>query len=231
MNSSWTDKHVRDIWKCETQVVYPPCDMKRLLEINSKQTINKSRGIISIGQFRPEKNHTLQIMSVIPVLKLYQDITFTIVGSCRNEDDLNRVNALKDLVRNLGFIQRIDFIVNGTEEDVRNALSNAKVGLHTMTDEHFGIGIIEYLAAGVIAIAHDSGGPKDDILVDHMGKRVGYLATTEEEYAQRLIEVFEMDHIKLDELRKNARVAVEERFSTHLFRQGFLDAIKFVERN
>ncbi len=42
-----------------------------------------------------------------------------------------------------------------------------------MTDEHFGIGIIEYMAAGVIPVAHNSGGPQMDIVVDYNGKQVG----------------------------------------------------------
>jgi alpha-1,2-mannosyltransferase len=33
-----------------------------------------------------------------------------------------------------------------------------------MTDEHFGISVVEYMAAGVVPIAHASGGPKADIV-------------------------------------------------------------------
>lgn len=42
--------------------------------------------------------------------------------------------------------------------------NNAKVGLHTMMEEHFGISIVEMMAAGLYTIAHNSGGPKDDII-------------------------------------------------------------------
>lgn len=227
MNSSWTDKHIRDIWKCDTVVVYPPCDMARLLKIPTSQN---QKGIISIGQFRPEKNHTLQIMSVAPVLKLYPSVTFKIVGSCRNEADRKRVEGLRTLIDSLDLGNRITLLVNGSEEEVRNALSEARVGLHTMTDEHFGIGVIEYMAAGVIAVAHNSGGPRDDILVNNMGKPVGFLATTKEEYTTTLMKIFKMTKADQDALIRNARVAVEERFSTNLFNRGILDGIRYVER-
>ena len=39
--------------------------------------------------------------------------------------------------------------------------------------------MVEYMAAGVVPIAHDSGGPKQDIVVPLDGNRpTGFLATT-----------------------------------------------------
>lgn len=48
-------------------------------------------------------------------------------------------------------------------------LSSGMIGLHTMEYEHFGITLVEMLAAGLIVIAHDSAGPKFDILKDNIG--------------------------------------------------------------
>ena len=48
-----------------------------------------------------------------------------------------------------------------------------------MWNEHFGIAVVELMAAGLITIAHDSGGPKMDIIQPGM---TGYLANTAEEY-------------------------------------------------
>jgi alpha-1,2-mannosyltransferase len=33
-----------------------------------------------------------------------------------------------------------------------------------MWNEHFGIGVVEMLAAGLVTVAHDSAGPKMDIV-------------------------------------------------------------------
>ena len=43
------------------------------------------------------------------------------------------------------------------------------------------------MAAGLITIAHNSGGPKADIIVPNSdGKRTGFLASTEDEYARAI---------------------------------------------
>lgn len=98
-----------------------------------------------------------------------------------------------------------------------------------MTDEHFGISIIEYMAAGVVAIAHNSGGPRDDILVDCGGERVGYLATSEQEYSDAMIKVLEMSDEAVEKIRRAARKSVRERFSDEAFARGITDAINAVK--
>jgi alpha-1,2-mannosyltransferase len=42
-----------------------------------------------------------------------------------------------------------------------------------MWNEHFGIGVVEYQAAGLISVVNDSGGPKEDIVVDVDGGPTG----------------------------------------------------------
>lgn len=51
-----------------------------------------------------------------------------------------------------------------------------------MENEHFGIGIVEMMAVGLLTIAHNSGGPRDDIMKCE-GRTVGFLATSPKEYA------------------------------------------------
>lgn len=48
-------------------------------------------------------------------------------------------------------------LVNVPYSELRFLLGGAVGGLHTMVDEHFGISVVEYMAAGVIPIAHNSG--------------------------------------------------------------------------
>src|SRR5699024_4302359 len=50
-------------------------------------------------------------------------------------------------------------------EDLNNLLQEAYIGIHTMHDEHFGIGVVEMADAGLITVANNSAGPAMDILV------------------------------------------------------------------
>ena len=43
-------------------------------------------------------------------------------------------------------------------------LRKASVGIHTMWNEHFGISVVEMMAAGLVVVAHNSGGPSMDIV-------------------------------------------------------------------
>ena len=95
------------------------------------------------------------------------------------------------------------------------------IGLHTMENEHFGIGIVEMMTAGLITIAHNSGGPKEDI-IEH-GK-TGYLATTAQEYAHWMDVVLESKPESIDQMRKDAYASIQ-RFSEEEFQVGFLEAL------
>ena len=50
-----------------------------------------------------------------------------------------------------------------------------------MRNEHFGIAVVELMAAGIVTIAHKSAGPLFDI-IGGTSKEVGYLAQSESDY-------------------------------------------------
>jgi len=69
-------------------------------------------------------------------------------------------------------------------------MEKACVGLHTMKAEHFGITIVEMMAAGLITVAHNSAGPKYDIIQEKTVDQNGFLCDTEDEFADTLIDIF-----------------------------------------
>lgn len=86
-------------------------------------------------------------------------LKLVLIGGCRNQADSERAAALEALAQELEISQHVQMMVNASFEDVVSVLGASVAGLHSMTDEHFGISVVEYLAAGCIPIAHDSGAP------------------------------------------------------------------------
>lgn len=155
VNSSWTLGHILSIWKSPecTFIVNPPCDVAEFLTIPlDVRQVDDSRlhKIVSVAQFRPEKNHRLQLLafekflaSVPPERRsLFQ---LLLVGGCRNEEDTARVGILKRFVKEHNIAENVEFRLNVSFSELKNHLMEADVGLHTMWNEHFGIGLCFFI--------------------------------------------------------------------------------------
>lgn len=91
-----------------------------------------------------------------------------------------------------------------------------------MFNEHFGIGNVELMAGGVIVVAHNSGGPRMDI-IKHGS--TGFLASSAEEYANQLMEIVSIDDKDMNQIRINARKDVS-RFSDEEFETSLVAALR-----
>merc|ERR1711953_1123098 len=117
--------------------------------------------------------------------KAWENVKLVIIGGCRNVEDRKRIEDLQRLCKHLSVEKNVEFKVNITFGELKQEMSEAKIGLHTMWNEHFGIAVVEMLAAGLITIAHRSGGPLMDIVNESTDgdSRNGFLAVSEREYA------------------------------------------------
>ena len=221
-NSTWTYNHMQTIWSCPLSIVYPPCDIEKFLSIplHCKKELN----VISIGQFRPEKDHELQILAMKEVVTKNPQLSkakLILVGSCRDEGDQTRVENLKKLAKSLFIQDNVQFYVNVPYTELLSLVQTSMIGLHSMWNEHFGICVVELMASGLITIAHNSAGPKEDI-ISH--EKEGFLASTPEEYSGYIARGL-IDFSNLQELRENARVKVRK-FSQDHFESRFKSCIQ-----
>jgi alpha-1,2-mannosyltransferase len=77
-------------------------------------------------------------------------------------------------------------------------------------------------AAGLIPVAHNSGGPKFDIV----SPKSGFLATTLEEYVDAINAVLELDADQLSYMQQTSRRRVLRKFSEDEFSKTFLRQMK-----
>nr|KAF6372830.1 ALG11 alpha-1,2-mannosyltransferase [Pipistrellus kuhlii] len=233
VNSSWTLNHILSLWKVGhcTNIVYPPCDVHTFLDIPlEEKKMAPGHLLVSVGQFRPEKNHPLQIRAFAKLLNMKKteslpSLKLVLIGGCRNQDDEFRVNQLRRLCEELGIQEDVEFKINIPFDELKDYLSKGTIGLHTMWNEHFGIGVVECMAAGTIILAHNSGGPKLDIVIPYEGEVTGFLAESEEGYAKTMAHILSMSEEKRLQIRKNARASVS-RFSDQEFEVTFLSSVE-----
>jgi len=104
-----------------------------------------------------------------------------LVGSCRDSSDEVLLESLKSKAESLNISKDVSFKKNLKFEEVLQVFSEAKVGIHTMKSEHFGIAVVEMIAAGMIVVAHNSAGPKYDIIREK-SDNFGFLCQDAEDY-------------------------------------------------
>lgn len=228
VNSSWTRRHIESLWRTKAHVVYPSCGVESFKEVNNSRSSeakgdSKALNIISVAQFRPEKQHHLQIEAFDQFLtksKAY-DSKLTMFGGCRDDSDRLRVENLKELINTLNLSSSIDIVVSAPFEKLLEGMRDADVAIHTMKNEHFGIVLLECMAAGLIMVAHNSGGPKMDI-VEH-GKS-GYLADSVAEFADCLLSISNMNLRQREQMRTEASKKASL-FTTQKFEESFMKLV------
>eukprot|EP00908_Phaeocystis_cordata_P000647 Transcript_10709.p2 GENE.Transcript_10709~~Transcript_10709.p2 ORF type:complete len:489 (-),score=208.95 Transcript_10709:78-1499(-) len=236
-NGSWTAAHLRALWRgLPVAVVFPPCDTAALQAL---PLLPRTPGLVlSVAQFRPEKDHALQLQAFALLLTRWRAEgaraprpKLVVAGAVRHAADQARLDALRAQAEALGLADgSVEFAPNLSLAELRALLGQACVGLHTMWNEHFGIGVVEMMAAGVAPIAHDSGGPALDIVgrpeeAEGTAKaaETGLLATSAQQYADAMAALLLAP--KAEQRRKAmaaaARASVQQRFSEAAFSDAF----------
>jgi len=84
-NSSWTNNHILELWRAptKTRIIYPPVDTTKLQQI--RLDYPRKDILVSFAQFRPEKEHDMQLRIWAEALKkLPTGSKFYMVGSARD---------------------------------------------------------------------------------------------------------------------------------------------------
>lgn len=240
-NSSWTSAHIRTIWGPhrsgqqfkDPAVVFPPTAVSELessIKVDAASEQTRQPTILYIAQFRPEKNHPLLLRSFARFLNERKknpsaaaasslpQPRLVLIGSVRqNSPDETHIYNLRLLAHELRLRDHTSFLCDASWPTILSHLASASIGANAMWSEHFGICVVEYQAAGLISVVHDSGGPREDIVVDLGDGATGFRASTEDEFAAAFeaalaLPVEEKVAMRL-RARSSARRFTEEEFS------------------
>jgi alpha-1,2-mannosyltransferase len=207
-NSKFTAEAIETEIGVEPHVLYPSVSNEILN--NNYMDFNKQRDDAVTTVARIDKGKNLYMIPHIAKL-IRKDITFTIAGLLDNETVLD---SLLNLIRQLGVSDRVRIETNVKREELRKILFNSKVYLHPKVSEHFGISIIEGMAAGCIPVVHNSGGPREFVPPNQRFNSI--------EEAADIVEKA-IDSWSPTQARKVAEET--EKFGENHFSKQFIDAI------
>ncbi|CEJ54468.1 Putative Glycosyltransferase [Penicillium brasilianum] len=223
-------------------VVFPPtavAELESSITVDAESERTRHPTLLYIAQFRPEKNHPLVLRSFARFLQerarnpAYADKPqprLVLIGSVRHASpDETHIYNLRLLAHELRIRDHTTFLCDASWPAVLSHLGTASVGVNAMWNEHFGICVVEYQAAGLICVTHDSGGPREDIVVDLGDGATGFRAETEEQFAAAFEAALALPESEKVAMRLRARRSAQ-RFTEEEFSRKWLAQVqKLVE--
>lgn len=154
-NSLFSKQVIERYLRATAIVVYPPVAVEDYIPLSRHR---KEEGLILVvSRIAPDKG-----LDIVPqIAAKVKSARFVILGYLQSRAYLEH---LRWLVSSLGVEDRVRILPNATEDKKRALLERAGIYLHTMAYEHFGIPVVEAMAAGAIPVVPRSGGPWIDIL-------------------------------------------------------------------
>ncbi|KAJ5236011.1 hypothetical protein N7489_006102 [Penicillium chrysogenum] len=232
-NSSWTAAHIRTLWGTGKKINNGSGDGSP----SSPAVVEKTRQpvLLYIAQFRPEKNHPLVLRSFArflqertnnPAYEGQPPPRLVLIGSVRHSSpDETHIYNLRLLAHELRIRDHTTFLCDASWPVMLSHLRTASVGVNAMWNEHFGICVVEYQAAGLICVTHDSGGPREDIVVDLGDGATGFRAETEEQFAASFEAALALPEAEKLAMRQRARRSAQ-RFTEEEFSRKWLDQVQ-----
>ncbi|RHZ55207.1 alpha-1,2-mannosyltransferase ALG11 [Aspergillus thermomutatus] len=249
-NSSWTSAHIRTIWGPartrstfkDPAVIFPPTavsEIESTITVDADSERSREPIILYIAQFRPEKNHPLVLRSFArflnerkknPASAAFPQPKLVLIGSVRHASpDETHIYNLRLLAHELRIRDHTTFLCDASWPTILSHLRSASVGVNAMWNEHFGICVVEYQAAGLISVVHDSGGPREDIVIDLGDGATGFRASTEDEFAAAFEAALALPAEEKVAMRLRARQSAL-RFTEEEFSQKWIEEVgKLVE--
>lgn len=185
-NSRFTQFWVKKYWEKDSKVLYPPVDVEEFKPAKKKNII------LSVGRFFVG-GHTKRQDVLVKVFKQMTDKGYLkgwelhlVGGVASGEDHRSYLNQIRD--ESIGY--PIYFHLSASFTELKRLYSQAKIYWHAagysestkpepITFEHFGITIVEAMAAGCIPVVFEGGG-----VVETVGTSSGLTWKETEELSQ-----------------------------------------------
>jgi glycosyltransferase involved in cell wall biosynthesis len=133
--------------------VYPPCPVDAYSELSKVQS--RENLVVTVGRIVPEKRFHM----FVELARMIPNTKFVAIGSLSDS-----TSAYYERLRRTA-PENVSFVLSPLRK-VKDLLGSAMVYVHCAENEHFGITIVEAMAAGCVPVVHDSGGPREIVTKD-----------------------------------------------------------------
>ena len=221
VNSQFTKTTIDKEFNIESTVIYPPIDTS-LFSPRTKQSI-----ILYIGRFShltQLKGHSVLINSFKHIHKQLPGWKLVLAGGTTVGATQSTIDKLRKSSEKLP----IEIITNPSFKKIQDLCSTANIfwsasgysADKAIQTEHFGITVVEAMAAGVVPIITNLGGHKE--IVDH--SQNGFLWDTPSQLERITLELIKAKSSKLQAVSQ-AAVVKSKIFDTSEFNRKFLKLI------
>jgi glycosyltransferase involved in cell wall biosynthesis len=211
-NSVYIQGLIRDIYKVDSTVVFPPIDLDRFLPIEpaSLNKWNKDPYLLCHGRISFHKRIDLAIQACLELgINLKISGTSAVNGQMQQLKNLAKNYKLK----NPSCESKVEFLGRTSDEQVMELITNCG-GFLFPGKEDFGIAPVEMLVSGIPLIAYGSGGALEYVQDGVNGVFFGEQTVESTKNAILRFKQMSFDKDKIKE--------TSQKFSTQKFRDGIM---------
>ncbi len=214
-NSLWTAAQIYKVHHIIADVVYPPVDVEYFSRVSGND--RREKIVVTISRFTEEK----RLDRIVDVAARLRDYTFVLIGSTYKYS----YKVLDEIERKVKEY-RLDNVVvetNLPRTKMLEYLEAARFYLHPEFTEHFGVAVVEAMAAGLVPLVYRDGGAWYDI-VSRVWSMLGYESIEE---VPKIIRHIDSDNSLYEKLRKRS-IEVSKMFSYGNFKKNLLEKVEYV---
>jgi alpha-1,2-mannosyltransferase len=155
-NSEYTRKAILNAFNIDAKILYPPVNVGTFRD-NGLKSNRREDMILVISRIAPDK----QIENAIEVARIMHDRgigkAMIIAGNLHHYDE-QYYQQLRKMIADYDLPNYVSLKTNISFSKLIQLVQLAKVYFHPRIDEHFGISIVEAMAAGLVPVVSNIGG-------------------------------------------------------------------------
>ncbi|WP_245526465.1 glycosyltransferase family 4 protein [Desulfurococcus mucosus] len=185
-NSSFTASFFRRYYGIEPHVITPPVNTDDILEAPPPARTEREAMVLSVARISPEK-HVERVIYVARELSTRGVKPRFVVAGSLSKYNKDYYEGLRELAVREGVDDIVEFKVNVARNELVELYRRSMIYLHPTPREHFGISIVEAMAAGTPAVIPLDSGSWRDIAMCDKGLALPYRSIGEASSAVRML--------------------------------------------